>query len=243
MTTGVTTLKTVRDAARSQCDMVGSTFVTDAEFNSFIQDGYQELYGLVVQKFGNDYFTQTPASGYTFTTDGVNQFFALPDGSGASPAFFKLLGVDLQFNGSQWVALKEFAFADRNRLQLVNSSIPMAGQTLRLFYVPRLTLPTADGSTMDGVNGWEAYIVAHACIKALTKEESDAAPFVQQKRELLERIESEAENRDAGSPATVADVTRRRALGMRYRLNGNQIWLIGNGQPGWEPFGDWGDYA
>jgi hypothetical protein len=27
---------------------------------------------------------------------------------------------------------------------------------------------------------------------------------------------------------------------MRYRLAGNNLWLVGNGQPGWAPFGDWG---
>jgi hypothetical protein len=29
---------------------------------------------------------------------------------------------------------------------------------------------------------------------------------------------------------------------MRYRLNGNQLWLIGNGVAGWSGFGgDWDD--
>lgn len=233
-TPGVTTLLAVRTSCKQQSDNVGQSFISDPEWNGYIQSSYQELYGLIVQKFGNDYFVQTPATGYTFVTDGVNQLFTLP------ADFFKLLGVDLQLSApGYWASLKEFNFAERNKLSVTNTTIPMAGQTIRLLYVPRLTVPTQDADAMDGVNGWEEYIVADACIKALNKEETDVSVFMARKQELVQRIEAEAENRDAGSPATIADVYGRRARAMQYRLNGNQIWLIGNGMPGYGPWGDW----
>jgi hypothetical protein len=189
-----------------------------------------------VQAFGNDYFVQSPAGGYQFTTDGINDHFALPTD------FYKLLGVDVQVSSpGMWVALRPFNFADRNRYAVTNSAIPMAGQTLRLFYVPKFTPFVLDADTMDGVNGWEEYIVVDAAMKALAKEESDVSVLMARKQALIQRLDAETQNRDAGSPATVGDTIGRRARAMMYRLNGSQLWLLGNGMPGWSWGGDWGN--
>ena len=230
-----TTLLQLRDRAKQESDNVNSSFLTDAEWNTNINASYQELYGLIVQAFGNDYFTQSPATGYTFTTTGTTSFFALPSD------FFKLLGVDLQISSpGNWVSLKPFPFAERNIFSVSNTQFPMAGQTIRILYVPLPTLMVADVDTIDGVNGWEEYIVIDAAMKALAKEESDVSVLMARKAAIIDRLNSEVENRDAGSPYVVADVIGRRSLGMRYRLNGPNLWLIGNGQPGWGPDGDWG---
>jgi hypothetical protein len=233
----VATLLELRTRCKSESDNVGQAFVADSEWNAFIASSYLDLYGQIVQAFGNDYFAQTPASGYTFTTDGTNQFFALPTD------FFKLLGVDVQVmsGNNSWVSLKAFAFQDRNRYSAFNSQIPMAGQTVRVFYVPRATVPTADVDTIDGVNGWEEFIIIDACIKALAKEESDVSVFGARREQMEQRLASEIARRDAsGSPARIVDVWGTKALGMQYRLNGNNLWLIGGNQGlGW-PYGDWG---
>lgn len=238
---GVTTLLTVRTSCKQQSDNVGQSFVSDPEWNGFIQSAYQELYGKIVEAFGNAYFSQG-STGYTFTTDGINDHYALPDGSGASPAFFKLLGVDVRVTTNQYVGLKPFAFADRNRWSLFNGGIPMAGQTIRILYVPRLTVPTLDVDTIDGVNGWEDYIVCKACMMALAKEESDVSVFVARLAALEQRLNSEIENRDAGMPATIVDTQDRRPPGMAYRLDGNNLWLIGGTTPPWPAYGDWGGF-
>ena len=232
------TLLQLRDRAKQESDNVGQGFITDTEWNNYLAASYQELYGLVVTAFGNDYFVQAPAAGYTFTTDGINEHFALP------AEFFKLLAVDIQLSApNYWVALKPFQMSERNDFGYLGTMIPMAGQTLRLLYVPRATVLTADVDVVDGVNGWEEYIVVDACIKALAKEESDTSSFVARKAALLERLNGEITNRDAGSPACVADVQRRRGRSMRYRLNGNQIWLRGNGMPAWGPDGAGNDFG
>jgi hypothetical protein len=232
---GVTTLGTIRASAQSQADMVGDSFLSTAEWNSFINEAYQELYGLLVEAYGEDYYFQSPSTGYTFTTDGVNQFFSLPSD------FFKALGVDLQITSpSQWVSLQRFNFNDRNRLSLTNSTVPMAGYTLRLFYAPRLTLLVGDSDTVDGVNGWEGFIAAQAAAKALEKEESDSSSQRSREQQFRDRITHEAENRDESQPATIVDSMGRRARAMMYRIAGNNIWLIGNGAPGWGAWGDWG---
>lgn len=232
----MSTLLQIRDRAKQETDNVNSSFVSDAEWNNYINSAYYELYGLLVQLYSNDYYVQSPTTGYTFTTDGTNQFFALP------ADFFKLLGVDVLISGTQYVSLKPFAFGDRNKLSITNSTIPMAGQTIRIFYIPKLTELTIDASTtVNMVNGWEEYIVVDASIRAMAKEESDVSVLMDRKQKLIKRIESEGENRDAGSGQVTVDVYGRRARAMQYRLNGNNLWLIGNSAPGWGPFGDWGN--
>lgn len=234
MTAGVVTLLSVRDACKQESDNVGQSFISDAEWNGYIQRSYQGLYGRIVEAFGNDYFVQSPTGGYTFTTDGTNNFFALPDGSGSSPAFFKLLGVDVLLSSGtgQWVSLTPFAFADRNRAAFPNTQIPQAGQTVRVFYVPRLTVPTQDSDTIDGVNGWEDWIICEACMVALTKEESDVSVFGMRLAALEKRLEAEIENRNATEQGgAIVDVYRRGRAGMQYRLNGNNLWLIGGPTP------------
>lgn len=234
MPAGVTTLLDVRNSCKSQTDNINSTFLTDAEWNALINTAYYELYGLIVQTFGSDYFVQSPSSGYTFTTDGINDHFALPS------TFFKLLGVDVAITATQFVSLKPFAFADRNRYSVTGTSIPMAGQTIRLLYVPRMVLLTLDADTIDGVNGWEDWIVCKACVMALAKEESDVSVFMARIKMLQDRLDSEIENRDAGTSAKIVDVLWKTTRGMQYRLNGNNLWLIGGTTPGWAPYGDWG---
>jgi hypothetical protein len=70
----------------------------------------------------------------------------------------------------------------------------------------------------DGISGWLEYVVCDSAIKMAQKEESDTSVLQLQKQALIKRIESAAENRDAGSPATIADVQWT-----------NGTWPFGNG--------------
>jgi hypothetical protein len=218
---GVSTLAIIRSAAKSRADMVNSSFVTDPEWLEFINGSYTELYDLLIQKFGSDYYVATP---YQFTTDGINDQYALP---ATDPAFYKLLGVEVQLDSKTWSDVPRFNFADRNkgsyppssqstslRYKLLGSKlwlrsgrvVPGAGLVIQVWYAPRLLALVSDTDVVDGVSGWEEYIKVDAAIKALAKEESDTTQLERAKAALLQRIESAAENRDAGSPSTVADV-------------------------------------
>jgi hypothetical protein len=229
------TLLNLRTQCKTEADMVNSSFVSDNEWNTWINRGTQEVYGLVVQVYGNDYFTQSPSTGFTITTDGLTQFFALPTD------FFKLLGVDLLISApGQYATLKEFPFQERNRLSIANNATPLAGQIVRLLYVPRFAGLTVDADTIPdalSMNGWSEYIIAWACRQAMMKEESDPSQFSQRVAELKARIESEAEDRDAGNPARVGDVAYQGGRAMRYRINGSNLWLIGNGASQMDYFG------
>jgi hypothetical protein len=200
--------------------MVNSTFVSDAEWNTYINQSYFELYDIMVQKYGDDYFIKNPP--YSFTTDGTNYLFAFPSD------FYKLVGLDLQLGNTDdsWVTIRRFNMADRNRYSVPNfqsfygvtnlryrpsgtslwlTPTPSAGQLMRLWYVPRLVELASDTDVADGVSGWLEYVVVDAAIKALNKEETDVSVMLARKQGLLQRIEAAAENRDAANPMTVAD--------------------------------------
>lgn len=216
------TLLQLRTAVRQRADMVNSTFITDAELTSYINQSAYELYDLLVEKYGDDYFVTLPAPQYT--TDGIATTYALPTD------FYKLLGVDLAVSMPDWwVTLRPFEMAERNRFALRNfqsfyglsnlryklagssiwfSPTPAAGQTYRLWYVPRWTELSADTDTLDGVSGWTEYVIVDAAIKCLQKEESDPTMLAVQKQALVQRIEAAAANRDAGMPHTVSDTMR-----------------------------------
>lgn len=61
--------------------------------------------------------------------------------------------------------------------------------------------------TIDGVSGWEEYIIVDASIKCKDKEESDVTVLVARKAGLMKRVEGVAANRDPGTAARTADVT------------------------------------
>ena len=208
-------------ASRQRADFVNSQFVTDSELTSYINQSYFELYDLLVSKYGDDYYVKSPPQ--TITTDGVNYLFAL------ASDFYKLLGVDLALNPNttdSFVTIKPFNFAERNRYSVPNfqsfygvtnmryrlsgnnlwlTPTPAANQVMRVWYVPRMTQLVASTDTVDGISGWTEYIIIDCCIKMLAKEESDPTIFVQQKMDIIKRIEAMAENRDAANPPRVAD--------------------------------------
>ncbi len=162
-------LAEIRLKSKQRADMVNSQFVTDPEWNSYINQSMFELYDILVTSF-EDYYLAAPA---TFVTTGQTQFYNLPDGlttfldkagnSYAAPPFYKLRGVDLVLNSAQnaQVTLTKFNFIDRNKYLFPNSAsalygvfnpqyrvmgdkiefipLPASNQYITLWYIPRLT--------------------------------------------------------------------------------------------------------
>lgn len=211
------TLSELRTASRQRSDMQSSNFITDDELNSYINQSYFELYDILVQKYGDNYYVASPSP---ITTDGTNYLYDLPTD------FYKLIGVDYYtgVNTNPWMTIKEFEFAERNRY-----TTPQASMRTQLWYIPKLTTLVDDADTCDGISGWTEYIIVDAAIKCLIKEESDVSVLLNDKQMLIQRIESAAENRNAGEPMRVTDVYERdlyyRGPTLRYRLNGSKIWL------------------
>lgn len=214
------TLSQLRTAVRQRADMENTTFVSDSELDSYINQSYFELYDLLITLY-EDYYVNAP---YIFQTDGVTQQYPLPSD------FYKLIGVDLGLTGNNnaWVTIRKFDFISRNRYvypQLANTylgvfnlryrlvgntlmfiPVPSGAQYIRMWYIPRLTTLVAPTDTCDGISGWTEYIICDAAIKCLQKEESDCSLLMAQKAALLKRIEDSGMNRDAGQPDSISNV-------------------------------------
>lgn len=221
------TLAELRTAVRQRADMQNqsgiytNSFVTDEELTSYINQSYFELYDLLVTLFGENYYVSLP---YSFVTNGSDQFYNLPTD------FYKLLGVDVQITSpttnNSWWTLKPFNFGERNKYSVPNTQLyfgitnlryrlqadqiwmnplPQSNQTIRVWYVPKMTTLVADSDEVQGVSGWTEYIIIDAAIKCMQKEESDVSVLLAQKGAMLVRIDGAAANRDAGEPSTVTD--------------------------------------
>ncbi len=213
------TLLSLRTQAKQRADMVNSSFVSDSEWNSYINASATELYDILVSAYA-DYYVSTGSLSILNGTD----TYSLPTD------FYKLLGVDLVIdaNGNA-VTLKPYNLQQRNaflftptwntvglaylRYHMQGQSIkfvpmPTTAQTVRILYVPALATLSGDSDTLDGVDGWEEFIVIDSAIKAKQKQEDDVGTLQGQKGAIIRRITEMAANRDAGSPEVVRDVTK-----------------------------------
>lgn len=229
---GQTTVGNLRLECQQRVDRVNADNITIQEWNSMISQSYKELYDILIQKFGNDYYIAPPV---TYTTTGIldpvyqAQVFPLPND------FYKLMRCEIALNPTDpnsWITLKQFEAIQANlwnypnvytfygitnlRYRLWGSNLQLvpiasAGQTVRIWYSPRPNQLISDTDTLDAISGYEEYIVADVCIKALVKtEELDTAQaFGLQKAALLKRIEEAAENRNVGEPQQVSDSRTR----------------------------------
>jgi len=220
---GQVTLGNLRLICQQRTDLQYSENVKTQEWNSMISQSYKELWDILAQKFGDDYFVATP---YIYSTVANQTLYPLPDD------FKALLGAECSNNTANpnaWITMRQIEFIDRNmyatpgmnsymgpvtipyRLNGNNLYLPnpMGGnQTIRIWYVPRPNQLINDQDIVDGVAGWEEYIVADVSVKVLAKQEQDPTIFAIQKQQLMSRIEEAAENRNIGEPQRVSDSGR-----------------------------------
>lgn len=232
---GQTTVGNILLECLQRTNKENSTFYTQQEMISMISQSYKELWDILAQKFGDDYFVATP---YTYTTGGNVQMYPLPTD------FKALLGVEVALNPTDpnsWITVRPFEFIQRNlwnypnvytfygvtniRYRLNGNNlmivpITVSGQTLRIWYVPRPNQLKKTTDTVDAIAGWEEYIVADVCIKMLAKEESDVSVFAGQKMALLKRVEEAAEDRNLADPEVISD-SKQRNFGWTNSNDGN----------------------
>lgn len=209
---------------------------------------YEDLYVATPIQFtvqGNQFLYDLPNGSNTFQN-------ALTQATITPKPFYKLIGVDLALNNATnaYVTINKFQFSDRNRFLYPNTAstiygvfnmqyrllgkqiefipTPSAGQTIRLWYIPRLTELLQDTDTTDtGISGWIEYVIVKAAYLALTKEEADTSSLVMQLAALTKRIEETAANRDAGLPERISDARANSGSGYGGGGYGN------GGRGGW----------
>lgn len=213
------TLSELITAARQRADMVNSTFIQDAEWTSYINSSYAELYDILVSRF-EDYYTAIQS----FTISSGNTY-NLP------AALYKIRGLDFSLSSDSWATVRKYNFDERNRVdnsqartlrgnfdrqyRVMGSKLYIlpegnAAGTYRLWYIPRYTPLVNTTDEASDVLDFEEYIVVDAAIKALIKEESDTQVLMVIKQQLKDRIEAMAANRDT-QPERIADVTSSEA--------------------------------
>lgn len=206
------TLLELRQQVRQRCDIEHSEFIQDAELNQYISNSYKELYDIVTTSYQDNYTVQS----------GI---IPLNDDSGKIPLpndFYKLRGVDLTIDGgSNWVPLRQFDFQRRNaknfgawwynrEYRILNNHVYLtpvdqANGSYRLWYVPKASNLVLDTDTVDGINGWEEYIIVDASIKCKQKSEEEVNDLKETKMQLKARILEASKNRDAGMPQVISD--------------------------------------
>jgi len=210
-------LSEMRTRVRRRADMERSTFVSDAEINQYINDGIKTLYDLLVQKFGQDYYTIV-APIVPFVSDQLE--YDLP------ADFYKETGVDLQLDSNSFITCKPYMHVERNRFNTILSrgvlayqstfykiysnkiyftQSPGSSSAYRLWYIPKAVQLTTDTDTFDGYNGWEKYVEILSAIDCKEKEESDTVALERQLARIEKRIEDASTNRQAGIGLRVTD--------------------------------------
>lgn len=211
------TLAQMKTRARERSDMESSDFVSEDELTGYVNSSLAELYDLLVAAYGEDYFLADP---FAIATVNGTSDYALPTD------FYKLKGVDVRINGSNWQSVRPFNFNERNRNQDISwglaggpdvryrimgsnlklSPVPNGIYSLQLWYVPSAPVLDDDADTFNDVNGFAEYVIVDAAIKMLQKEESDVSVLMAQKMALKKRLEEMSVNRDAGQPESVSDI-------------------------------------
>jgi hypothetical protein len=210
----VFTLSQLEDKVRQRANMENSTFVSSAEVTGYINASYAELYDILVSRF-EDYYSQLQA----FSLSGTNTF-ALPVN------LYKIRGVDASISGNDWQTLRRWNFDERNQIDLTRTRLlsgyndrlyRVMGQNLivlpqdkaagnyQLWFIPRYTPLVGPTDPLGDVLDFEEYIVVDAAMKCLIKEESDIQELMLMKKQLKDRIEAMASNRDT-QPERISDV-------------------------------------
>lgn len=200
--------------ARAAADMNGTdTYVTDVEVQLLVDQAYSELVDLLVRHSIHHMETSED-----ITTDGSASAYALPSDH------YKTLAVDYQYATDRYSRVEPLMFEERNNYALgVNGSArgfrivgaevvlypkPPANQVYRHIYVPvpAKIAVLATSTEVDGIAGWEEYIVLHVARSLRMKQEDDAAVALLTGKlaDMTSRVEEMAQDREP--PRRIVDV-------------------------------------
>lgn len=222
------TLGEIRTQAKRRADMEHTEFVTNEGWNEFINQSYAKLYDIIISSY-EDYYLKDPLD---VTIAPGSSTIDLPTD------FYKLKGLDYQdglssVSENNWIDVRKFNFKQRNRTNNLNRIVgnnpfrqyrilgdkihilpkENAPGNYRIWYNPPITTLVNDTDEIDGVNGWEEFIIVDAAIKALAKEESSTTELQKELGDLMTRIKASAETRDISEPNVITDCESNDYLG------------------------------
>lgn len=195
----VVTLLELRTRAQLRADMEVGNFVKTTEWNGYIQASWNRLWRKFV-KSGLSYVGEKTQTIVTVGTD----TYPVPDDHAIT------LGFDWQIDTERWVELEEVMLKERNNYLLNGSNArgyrlagsnlilypkPPTGQTYRHLYVSRPSVLALDTDFIDGVAGFEEWIVWDVAMRALLKEESDVTVHKTERDALWAELDEDVEMR------------------------------------------------
>lgn len=234
------TLKQIRELARLYADQRpggGSTFVTDTEANTLVNLALAELYDLLVQAGGHEYYRKDSTISIVANTAA----YSLPSD------FYQELGVQLEWgsddiepvrplsavkdrwrflNGESWTSWgrKAYRLLGTHTTAGGTESIefiptPSSTVTGRVYYVPAFADLTLDTHSFNGFNGWEKLPSLRVAIEMRSIEERSYADLERLFEKEKERIEGLADER-AGTALSVTDVE---GIGFSWPYHGGRV--------------------
>ncbi len=216
------TLAELKTRVRERCDMENSTFISDSELTTYINESYAELYDLIIATY-EDYYTVE----VDLTASNQDGVLTLPSD------FYKLRGLDRSLGSSNedYITVYKYNFNERNvkdsaphrlraaqglyvEYRIVKNEIKLTPKAssdgdYRLWYMPQIAFLVDGTDTVDAPAGFDEYIVIDAAIKCLVKEESDTMALDRAKALMTKRINDMAVNRDADQPEAISDTQDR----------------------------------
>lgn len=218
---------------RTRCRQPNASgFVSDDEIYKLLLEGAYELYNALIEARGAEYYStvydfNTDASyavrDYALPSD-FFRLVALAMSETASAG-----------QGATWLEPRRFVSADlaaqETRLPVSpldlryaltgaqgnSSEVASSAQirfypppqhvwSVRVVYLPTLLQPgDGVGNTFDGVNGWDTFLVAHACATVAAMQEEDPGFWLAQKTEVSRQVAALGADRDRAVPLQVAD--------------------------------------
>ncbi len=203
-------------SVRRRTNMETSEFVTDDEITEFLNEEWAELQSRLTSNECQPHFVTIGSINVTVGTS----LYGLP------ADFWRLLSLKCSIDGvnrtmapfmeGERASLENASTFDalwstgpRYRLQADNIEILPATRsyTAELRYIGSCPFLVDAGDTLDGINGWEAALIAGACASVREKEETDPMFFAAKKDRLYKLIDGWVQSRDASHPERVTDVT------------------------------------
>lgn len=184
------------DRARQMANQVKSAFCTPEEVLTWLSEEYADFYDLLL---GSDP-DQLAVSRYDIPIIAGTTRYDMPAN------FYSLVGVEKQ-KGTRWIDLEPYSVAERNAFQTVTGEAfayrqdgagvelvppPNAGTYRAVYYAAPSDITDAT-VTIDGIAGWEGYLIRRLALRMAVKEGVPAtiatikADLDEYRRTLLER--------------------------------------------------------
>lgn len=232
------TLAQLRLDARLYADQrpgSATSFITEPELTRLVNTKVRQLYDLLVEARGSDYYANEATiaivagtSRYSLPSDFYQLSSAtLEWASNEHELLFPVGSVRerIHYEGvlpqNAWSRYSPKGYRLRAS-QLEFLPTPTGTVTCRLQYVPVYTDMALDADTFDGINGWEKMVALGVAMEMRAIEKRPSSDLASMYAEQLARIDALKSERDAEAPKEVVDVQRLSARNNAYgRTFGN----------------------